>query len=124
MLKNYRALTIILQEFRKTSTPQHETFIVAKSFLHVVMLSDNAYCDNYMFYFVVPWVACASSPCDNGGTCVDVNVDTFICMCRDGYFGDTCQYGKKLHILPLLKNHLFFCCVDVIFYCLTNDFYF
>ena len=43
----------------------------------------------------VPWVACASSPCDNEGSCIDVNVDTFICMCRDGYFGETCQYGKR-----------------------------
>ena len=46
--------------------------------------------------FSVPWVACASSPCDNEGTCVDVNVDTFVCMCRDGYFGETCQYGQQV----------------------------
>ena len=41
-----------------------------------------------------PWVACVSSPCDNGGSCIDVNVDTFICMCRTGYYGDMCQYSK------------------------------
>ena len=45
-------------------------------------------------YFVAPWVACVSSPCDNGGTCVDVNVDTFVCACRNGYYGETCQHCK------------------------------
>ena len=44
-----------------------------------------------------PWVACVSSPCDNGVTCVDVNIDTFVCLCRDGYYGETCQYSKSLH---------------------------
>ena len=27
-------------------------------------------------------------------TCIDVNVDTFICMCRDGYFGVACSESK------------------------------
>ena len=48
-------------------------------------------------YFAAPWVACASSPCSNEGTCVDVNVDTFVCACRDGYYGETCQYSKYFY---------------------------
>ena len=44
--------------------------------------------------FSVPWDSCTSSPCDNGGTCIDVNVDTFICTCRDGYFGVACGDSK------------------------------
>ena len=44
--------------------------------------------------FAAPWVACASSPCDNEGTCIDVNIDTFICACRDGYYGETCQNSE------------------------------
>ena len=43
-----------------------------------------------LFCSTGPWVACSSSPCKNGGTCVDVNVDTFICMCRDRFFGTNC----------------------------------
>ena len=46
-----------------------------------------------------PWVTCVSSPCDNGGTCIDVNVDTFICMCRDGFFGTVCSESKKQILL-------------------------
>ncbi len=38
-----------------------------------------------------PGNSCESSPCMNGATCVDVNVDTFICVCRDGFFGITCE---------------------------------
>ena len=49
--------------------------------------------------FSVPWEACMSSPCDNGGSCIDVNVDTFICMCRDGYFGITCGESTLLTLL-------------------------
>ena len=41
-----------------------------------------------------PWTACESSPCENGATCIDVNVDTFICMCRDRFFDTTCSSSK------------------------------
>ena len=52
-----------------------------------------------LFYVVsisVPWTACTSSPCGNYGTCLDVNVDTFICMCRDGYYGETCENSTSI----------------------------
>ena len=41
-----------------------------------------------------PWIACQSSPCNNNATCIDVNVDTFICACTTGYFGVTCTDSK------------------------------
>ena len=52
------------------------------------------------------WTAGESSPSDNGATCIDVNVDTFICLCRDGYFGVSCSesrfffqlYGRRVFI--------------------------
>ena len=53
-------------------------------------LQRNLFCGIYSS-FSAPWVACESSPCDNGATCVDVSVDTFICVCRDGYFGVECS---------------------------------
>ena len=50
-----------------------------------------------------PEEACSSSPCDNSSTCVNVNVDTFVWMCRDGYYGSTCQrsmyYSHAIHPL-------------------------
>ena len=43
-----------------------------------------------------------SSPCENGGSCIDVNVDTYLCMCRDRFFGATCDKSNIfLHVLNL-----------------------
>ena len=56
-------------------------------------------------YFTAPWVDCASSPCSNGGTCVDVNVDTFVCMCRDGYFGTDCGESEScIHYIQMAQE--------------------
>ena len=46
-------------------------------------------------HFPAPMDACSSSPCNNGGTCIDVNVDTFIFTCRDDDYGNTCQHSKE-----------------------------
>ena len=39
---------------------------------------------------------CASSPCQNGGTCRDL-VNGFMCDCADGYEGMHCEIGKAKH---------------------------
>ena len=44
---------------------------------------------------------CASSPCQNGGTCQDL-VNQYQCNCDDGYEGTNCEIGRK-NIL-LLKD--------------------
>lgn len=36
---------------------------------------------------------CASDPCENGGTCVD-GMNSYTCMCPDGYTGPTCGISK------------------------------
>ncbi len=41
---------------------------------------------------------CSSSPCSNGATCVNVNADTFICVCRGGFFGVTCDNSEYCYI--------------------------
>ena len=33
---------------------------------------------------------CASSPCKNGGTCVD-GINSYTCLCKLGYTGDHCE---------------------------------
>jgi hypothetical protein len=43
--------------------------------------------------FVVDVDECASAPCQNGGTCVDL-VDSFRCICPSGWEGNSCQFGK------------------------------
>ena len=63
-------------------------------FMALVFLSEN---------IAEPWEACLSSPCDNAATCIDVNVDTFICMCRDGFFGLMCENSKLPVTCPQLS---------------------
>ena len=35
---------------------------------------------------------CVSSPCKNGGTCVD-GIDAYDCGCHPGYTGPQCEIG-------------------------------
>lgn len=54
---------------------------------------------------------CASSPCLNGGTCVD-EVNQFSCVCAKGWSGNTCQSplptcrycAQHAHIVTALKS--------------------
>ena len=43
---------------------------------------------------------CASSPCQNGGTCVD-GINSYTCNCDVGYAGKNCETGNILIIYPL-----------------------
>ena len=43
---------------------------------------------------------CASSPCQNGGTCID-DLNAYTCNCIPGYEGDNCEIGKILQSLVL-----------------------
>ena len=36
---------------------------------------------------------CSSSPCENGGTCID-EIDYFTCQCMAGYTGDQCETSE------------------------------
>ena len=47
---------------------------------------------------------CASSPCQNGGTCVDV-VNAYTCNCVLGYTGNNCETGNlSIHPCYLIYN--------------------
>ena len=43
-------------------------------------------------FFVSERDNCQSNPCDNGGTCHNVN-DSYICKCLPEYKGDNCDEG-------------------------------
>ena len=43
---------------------------------------------------------CATSPCQNGGTCFNTTGD-YVCVCQDGYSGKNCSSGKILHLFQI-----------------------
>lgn len=38
---------------------------------------------------------CQSTPCQNGGTCID-EINSFVCLCLPSYGGATCEKGNSL----------------------------
>ena len=43
---------------------------------------------------------CESSPCQNGGTCID-EVNYYTCICNPGYIGPDCEIGRLTHIFKI-----------------------
>ena len=41
---------------------------------------------------------CASSPCQNNGTCID-GFDGHACLCLAGYTGNVCEIGEWLYAI-------------------------
>ena len=39
---------------------------------------------------------CVNVTCENGGTCLD-GIESFTCLCVEGFSGEHCQIGKCLH---------------------------
>ena len=46
-------------------------------------------------FFAGEMAACDSNPCLNGATCVNTGVQSFTCVCRDGYKGAQCQQSAN-----------------------------
>ena len=38
--------------------------------------------------------ACDSAPCLNNGSCIEVSDVNFVCACRDGFYGITCEQSE------------------------------
>ena len=52
---------------------------------------------------------CDSTPCQNGGTCVD-QIDSFRCLCGRGYKGNLCQTKVRLsYFYQHLNDWLWWC---------------
>uniref|UniRef100_A0A672QDE0 Delta-like protein n=1 Tax=Sinocyclocheilus grahami TaxID=75366 RepID=A0A672QDE0_SINGR len=63
---------------------------------------------------------CASSPCQNGGTCID-DIDSFRCVCPDGFDGQLCELEvNECSGEPCLNGGM---CIDLLndFYCRCTD---
>lgn len=61
-----------------------------------------------MFNIIADINECASQPCKNNGTCIDL-INEYKCYCTNGYIGtnctnDTCKYDfytQGFHVLQL-----------------------
>ena len=60
---------------------------------------------NIRKYFSVEIDECASSPCLNGGACID-GINGYTCNCIPGYAGNDCETGKVFfdHVLTVLYS--------------------
>ena len=47
----------------------------------------------YIFLMLPDIDDCASTPCENNGTCIDL-VSNYTCNCTQGYRGNNCSIGK------------------------------
>lgn len=60
----------------------------------------NKYLNNF---FVTDIDECASAPCQNGGTCIDLD-NSFKCECPSAWEGNLCQFGmnffKNIQLIP------------------------
>jgi len=54
----------------------------------------------YLVVLCVDIDECASSPCQNGGTCAD-GINSYTCTCAGGYDGAQCQNSTYVFILFL-----------------------
>lgn len=55
-------------------------------------------CHNFTMHHTFLTGVCSSSPCSNGGTCMEIDDGQFRCLCEYGYLGNTCdQLGKLFH---------------------------
>ena len=74
----------------------------------IVILLVRIIFHNYVICSYLDIDECASSPCQNGGACVD-GVNGFTCNCLPGYTDTLCSTGKYpyvwLQLTGLLYRH-------------------
>ena len=57
----------------------------------------------YIFLMLPDIDDCASNPCENNGTCIDL-VSNYTCNCTQGYTGKNCSIGKDRLSKPSTLN--------------------
>ena len=55
---------------------------------------------------------CSSNPCLNDGTCID-DVNSFSCLCADGFEGDICSRGENKPTCISIERILYYGANDV-----------
>jgi hypothetical protein len=61
-------------------------------------LVENATAANNDFTSKICLFPCKSNPCQNNGTCVEVQYDQYQCQCPDGFTGINCETRENIHI--------------------------
>ena len=59
-------------------------------------------------HYFVDIDACASTPCQNGGTCTDT-VNGYTCGCAAGYKGVLCETGMSTYLYYCATHHSVTC---------------
>ena len=107
----WRHLSILWVFLKSKNEHTNNSIFISISWIHMlfnILCAIWSGCVKYFFNQKCPICvialieACSSSPCSNGGSCIDVNVDTFVCLCRDGFFGATC-YESKITLNTLIN---------------------
>ena len=78
---------------------------------HIAFLNSKITTAYYWIYVSTDINECASSPCQNGGTCSDL-VNSYTCNCAGGFTGGNCQTSKlsvnsyltSVYLLYLINN--------------------
>ena len=59
---------------------------------------------------------CSSNPCLNDGTCID-DVNSFSCLCADGFEGDFCNRGEHRCMLIAKQAYMYINWEDILLWC-------
>ena len=54
--------------------------------------------------------ACDSAPCLNNGSCIELNDVNFVCACRDGFYGITCEQSEFFPLVLIIWSILLGIC--------------
>ena len=61
-------------------------------------VSVNSYGVWWVLIYYIDINECLSTPCLNGGTCKEDQLDSYLCQCLPGYTGFNCQTGTYEYI--------------------------
>ena len=49
---------------------------------------------------------CSKYPCQNGGSCVDLDPVNYKCFCKTNYYGYNCEYKQSDFLSLIIKLNL------------------